>query len=94
VAQDDVQLFAVKDFGQGLAVLLAGQMGQQIGDGEDGLAGFFTDGHADAFAVLQHHHAVQGQRTRQPLVLADAAVIMGLGLGHAGLFDQRALLEV
>ena len=94
VAQDDVQLFAVKDFGQGLAVLLAGQMGQQVGDGEDGLAGFFTDGHADAFAVLQHHHAVQGQRTGQPLVLADAAVIMGLGLGHAGLFDQRTLLEV
>ena len=41
VAQDDVQLFAVKDFGQGLAALLAGQVGQQVGDGEDGLAGFF-----------------------------------------------------
>ena len=52
VAEDDVQLFTVKDFGQGLAVLLAGQMGQQVGDGEDGLSGFFTDGHADALAVF------------------------------------------
>ena len=94
VAEDDVQLFAVKDFGQGLAVLLAGQMGQQVGDGEDGLSGFFTDGHANALAVFQHHHAVKGQRTSQPLVLADAAVIVGLGLSHAGLLDQRTLLEV
>ena len=33
-------------------------------------------------------------RGRQPLILADAAVIVGLGLGHAGLFNERALLEV
>ena len=94
VAEDDVQLFGVKDIGQGLAVLFAGQVGQQVGDGEDGFPGFFAKGHADALAVFQHHHAVQGQGPGQPLVFADAAVVVGLGLGHAGLFQQRALLEV
>ena len=94
VAEDDVQFFRVKGFGKGLIRLPLGQVGQQIRNGEHRLVHVFAQGYLYARAVLAHHHAVQGQGPGEPLVFADAAVIMRFGLADAGLLLQGVLLQI
>ena len=69
-------------------------MRQQVSDGEHRIAGIFAQHDLDECAVLFDDHAVQGERPGQPLIFADAAVVVGLGLPDAHLFLKRALLEV
>ena len=94
VGQNDIELFALKGLADRLGNLLLCKVRQKVGNAEHGLAGFFANGHGHGFAVFTHDNAVQGQGPCQPLIFADAAVIVCFGLGHAGLFNKRALLEI
>ena len=74
---------------KGLRALLAAQMGQQIGDAETGIHDVLADGDLDGGAVLLRHDAVERQRDGGPLILADAAVIMGFEVGQAVFLKKR-----
>ena len=67
---------------QGLGHLVLAQVGQDVGDGELGLALFLADAHGDFLAIFADDLAVEGQRDGGPLVLLDAAVVVGLQQGQ------------
>ncbi len=69
-------------------------MGQQIGDTEHRIARLLANGHIQSGAVLAHHCSVQGQRQSGPLILLDAAIVVGLEEGQAAVLIQRVGLEV
>ena len=89
-----LSFFRVEGFGELEIAVLVGEMRQQIGNGEHGFVFVFAEADADDFAVGFHDDAVNGQRTGKPLILAQAAVVVGFGLSHAHLFHERMLLEV
>ena len=93
-ADEDIELFALDAFGKGFLHLIGGQVGQQIGDAEYGIALFFADGYGQTGAVLTDDGAVQGQRDGGPLVLLDAAVVVGLKEALLALLIQGPGLEV
>ena len=67
-------------------------MGQQVGDDELGVLRLVADAHIDLFhlAVVAHaDHAAQLERDRGPLVLFDAAVVVGLEERHAAVLIER-----
>ena len=68
-------------------------MGQQVGDDQLGLAAL-ADADIHHGAVGQHHGAAQLQRNGDPLVLADAAVVMGLEVGQLAVLIQRIGLQI
>ena len=92
-AHQQVQLLAGKGLAEGLLVLLRAQVGQQIADEQLGLVPLAQD-HGDHLAVLEGHHAVDGQRDGHPLVLADAAVVVGLQVGQLVLLIEGSGLQV
>ena len=57
-------------------------MGQQVGDDKLGVARLTADNHIHHFPALQGHNAVELQGDGDPLVLLDAAVVMGLEKAH------------
>ena len=93
-AHEDVQLLAGDERTCGLLHLIRGQMGQQIGDHQDGIAVILTDGDGDGGAVLAADHAVERQGHSDPLVLLDASVVMGLQEGQAGILVEGIGLDV
>ena len=68
-------------------------MGQQVVYHQLGLVPL-ANGHLHGGAVLQGHHAVELQGDGDPLVLADAAVVVGLEVGHLALLIEGAGLQV
>ena len=68
-------------------------MGQQVGDDQLGLA-TLADADIHHRAVAQHHGAPQLQRNGDPLVLAHAAIVMGLEVGQLAVLIQGAGLQV
>ena len=93
-ADEDIELFALDAFGQRLLHLVSGKVRQQIGDAENGIALFFADGYGQAGAVLTDDRTVQRQRDGGPLVLLDAAVVVGLEEALLALLIQGPGLEV
>ena len=75
-----LSFFRVEGFGELEIAVLVGEMRQQIGNGEHGFVFVFAEADADDFAVGFHDDAVNGQRTGKPLILAQAAVVVGFGL--------------
>ena len=69
-------------------------MHQQVGDKEYRVVFIFAHVHFDGGAVLLHHHAVEGQGKRHPLIFLDAAVIMGVQVGEAAVLIQGILLHI
>ena len=94
MADDDVELLGLESVGHSLSALLFGQVRQQILNGEHRVGLVFADDHGPNLAVRERHHAMQRQGTGQPLIFVNAAVVVGLGLAHPHLFDERTLLEV
>ena len=92
-AQQDVQRLAGDGLAQGLLALLRAQMGQQVGDHQLGLI-TLADADIRHGAVTQDHGAAQLQRNGDPLVLADAAVVMGLEVGQLAVLIQGGGLQV
>ena len=93
-AEEDVQILALDGLAQGLDRLLLCQVGQQVGDAELGIAGLLTDADLHLFTAAEHHAAVHGQRDSSPLVLLDAAVIVGLQQGQVAGLIQRDRLQI
>ena len=69
-------------------------MRKKIVDIEDGIILGVTDPDADRLPVPKNNGAVQGERDRRPLILADPAVIVGFEESHPALFVERNRLEV
>ena len=69
-------------------------MDQQVGDAEDGVALVLAHADVDDGAVLLGDDAVDGQRDGDPLVLLDAAVVVGVEREKVVLLLEGVLLEV
>ena len=69
-------------------------MGQQVVDDELRILRLVADVDGQHRAVRERHHAVQLQRDRHPLILADAAVVVGLEIGHLRFLVQGTGLQV
>ena len=94
VAHDDVEHLALDDLGSLLGHLVLAQVGQQVGDVEHGVGRILAHADLDVGAVLQRHHAVQGQRHGDPLVLLDTAVVVRVEAGDLVGLVERVLLHV
>ena len=79
---------------RGFFALLAAQVRQQVVDDKLRVGGIGADLDEDLAAVGADDLAVQLQRDRDPLVLADAAVVVGLEIGQLGVFIEGVGLEV
>ena len=75
-------------------MLLGAQMGQQVGDAEDGVALVLADADGDGGAVVAGEDAVDGQRHGAPLILADAAVVVSLEVTQVVGLIQRGRAQV
>mgnify|MGYP001861298056 CR=1 FL=1 len=75
-------------FGQGALHLLPCQVDQQVGDAEHRVAGLVADAHLHLFPVLLHNDPVEGHGDGSPLVLLDAAVVVGLHQRQLALFVE------
>ena len=93
-AQNHVQLLTGNDLAGGLAHLVGCQVNQQVGDHQDGIVLVLTDGDGNGGAVLAAHNAVDGKRHTGPLILLDAAVVVGLEVGNFAVLIQRLGLHV
>ena len=93
-ADEDVQLFCLDALAELAVVLLGTQMGQQVGDAEHRVALILTHAHRNAGAVCTGEHAVDGQRHGAPLILADAAVVVGLEIAEMVGLVQRIRAQV
>ncbi len=69
-------------------------MRQKVADVKHGVVVRFAYFYGNYFAVLFSDYAVKSERNGSPLILADSAVIMGLGKSNAVIFVQRHLLQV
>ena len=58
----------IRDSAQGLGHLVLAQVGQDVGDGELGLALFLADTHGDFLAIFADDLAVEGQGDGGPPV--------------------------
>ena len=69
-------------------------MGQQVIDDELGILGLVADMDGHHRAVGKRHHAVELQGNGDPVVLADAAVVMGLEIGQLRVLIQGPGLQI
>ena len=93
-ADEDVQFLALDGVAEGALLLLTGQVRQQVGDDELRVALVLADVDGDRGAVALDDDAVEGQRDGGPLVLLDAAVVVGLEEREFILLIKRVRLEV
>ena len=69
-------------------------MRQQVRDAEDGIRLVLAHIHADGGAVGTGEHAVDGQRHGAPLILADAAIVVGLEIAEMVGLVQRVGAQI
>ena len=93
-ADEDIERFRRNGLVQRLFALLAAQMRQQVVDDELRVFGIRADLDIDFASVRADDLAVQLQRDRDPLILADAAVVVRLDVGQLRVLIQRIGLEV
>ena len=93
-ADEDVQALAGDALGHGLLHLVGSQVGQQVGNDELRFIRFPADADVDHVAVFQGHNAVQLQRNGDPLVLLDAAIVVGAEKAHLIGLIHGDLLQV
>ncbi len=93
-ADEDVQVLALDGIGQGAFLLFLREVRQEIGDDELRVALVLADVHGDGRAVALDDDAVEGQRDGGPLVLLDAAVVVGLEEREFLLLIERVRFEV
>ena len=93
-AHQDVQALGGNGLPQGFPGLLHPQVGQKVVDGEQGVPRPVADGHPDHLAVFQGHHPVELQGDGHPLVLPQAAVVVGLQKGQIVRLIEGVLLQI
>ena len=69
-------------------------MRQKVRDDELRVGGVISDGDVNLASIAADDFAVQLQRHRHPLVLADAAVVVGLEIGKLAVFIEGIRLDV
>ena len=93
-AHQKVEALGGDSLPQRLLRLILGQMGEQIVHGKHRVARAGADGHLNGLAVLQGHHAVEFQGDGHPLILADAAIVVGLEKGQLAVLIKGAGLQI
>ena len=69
-------------------------MRKKVGDDERRIILIVADIYVNDFAVLLNDNAVDGKRYAEPLILADAAVVVGFEVCDLVALHERHLLEV
>ncbi|MPM71479.1 hypothetical protein SDC9_118444 [bioreactor metagenome] len=93
-AQQKIQRLAENGFAQRLFVLLRAQMGQKVCDDQLGVTLVRADVDGDSLSIFQRHHAMKLHGNSGPLVLSDAAVVVGLEVAQLAVLIQRVGLQV
>ena len=93
-ADDGLELLAGNAFRQGLLHLVLGHVDQKVRNVEHRVLFIHADVHFDLASVLCIDHTHKGQGDAGPLVLLDAAIIMGAEVHHSILFVDRIALQV
>ena len=93
-ANENVQRLGRDGLIEGLFALFAAKVREQIVDDELGVLGVVADLDVDFAAVAADDEAVQLERDGDPLVFADAAVVVRLEVGQLGVLIERIGLEV
>lgn len=91
---EHVEIFALDNLGGLLLHLVVGEVNEQVGDAEHGVACVFAHVHALNAAVFFRDNAMNGERQRDPLVLLDAAVVMRVEQRQIARFVERVLLDI
>ena len=92
--KQNVEAFAFHHFPAILLHLLCAQMRQQIGHAEDRVGWIVAQRNIDHGAILLGHYAFECERQRDPLIVLDAAVIVGIEQHKIRSFVKRILLQV
>ena len=93
-ANEDIERFGRDGLIEGLFALFAAKVREQIVDDELGVLGVVADLDVDFAAVAADDKAVQLERDGDPLVFADAAVVVRLEVGQLGILVEGIGLEV
>ena len=93
-ANENVQCLGRNGLVEGLFALLTAKMREQIVDDELRILGVVADLDVDLAAVAADDKAVQLERDGDPLVFADAAVVVRLEVGQLGILVEGIGLEV
>ena len=93
-ADEKVEFFTDYRLTEGLEVVLVSQVRKQVVDVKDGIRRILSDHYVACRAVGKSDGAVERKGSRDPLIFADPAVIMGLEEGHSLAFEKRDLLEI
>ena len=93
-ADDGLKLFPSHAFGHGLFHLVLGHVDQQVRNVKDGIIFVHADIDLDLLAFLRIDDAAQGQGNAGPLILLDAAVVMGTEVDKAILLMDGVTFKV
>ena len=96
-ADEDIEALALDDLGRLPAHLIGGEMGEEVGDDEFRVARLVAHADLDALdlaLVADADNAAQLERNGSPLILFNAAVVMGLEKGHAVVLVERHSADV
>ena len=93
-AHDHVQGLALDDHAGLLVELGGGKVDEEVRDAHHGVVLVLADDHVHHGAVLLGHHAVEGQGQGDPLVLLDAAVVVGVQVDKLRVLVEGVLLQV
>ena len=93
-AEHQVKVLAVDELAGRLLHLLLGDMGKDVADTEDRILRILADADIHLGTVLLEDHSMDGKRECQPLVLLDAAIVMGVQVDHLVLLINRVGLGV
>ena len=93
-SNQNIQRFPLHNLRGGFRQLLPRQVNQQIRNGKYGIRILLSYGNIHPAAVLSNHNSVNCQRKRHPLILLDAAVIMGVQISESTILVQRILFHI
>ena len=94
IANNKVQHFALDDLGSSFSKLLSAQVDEKVGDAENRVSWILANAYVYDATVFKCKNAMNCQRNGDPLVLFDAAVVVGVKGSKLIALLERILLDV
>ena len=94
ITNNKVEHLTLDDLGSGLSKLLSAQVDEKVGNAENRIGWVLTNAYVYDATVFKCKNAVNCQGNGDPLVLLDAAVVVGVKGGQLVALLKRVLLDV
>ena len=94
IANNKIQHLALDDLGSSLSKLLSAQVDEKVGDAENRVSWILANAYVYDATVFKCKNAMNCQRNGDPLVLFDAAVVVGVKGSKLVALLKRVLLDV